>query len=309
MTDRARLTLEQVEAFLSLAEQGSIRAAARALYLTEQGARNRLVALEERLGASLYRKGRGRRTRTRLTEEGRRFLPRARDLLARADDLSRTFGTAPAVRTVRVAASAYLAHYLLIGAVRRFHRRHPDIRICLLTRSERQIETQLLENPSISMGLVAPGEPSPDLRYDHLFSMDWSAVAPANHRFSRRPTLADLAGRPLILFEPGSTGRQHILEAFGRRSLAPRIEMEATSTPTIIRMVEAGLGLSILPLLPDGSVTRGRRVAVRPLGRQVREIRSGILTRRDDAPSPAANRFIEFVKRVAAPLDSRFRRS
>jgi DNA-binding transcriptional LysR family regulator len=59
-------------------------------------------------------------------------------------------------------------------------------------------------------------------------------------------------------------------------------------------MVEAGLGVSIVPLHASGAVTRGRRVGVRPLKEQVRAIDSGILTRKGERLSAAAQRFIEF---------------
>jgi DNA-binding transcriptional LysR family regulator len=296
------LSVDQVAAFVALAEHGSIRAAAGTLYLTEQGARGRLLALEAALGARLYRKGQGRRTRTLLTEEGLRFLPRAKEFLVRAEELGRTFSADAPAQTVHVAASAYLTIYVLIDVVRRFHAKHPDIRIRLASRSEREIEAALLETPLFAMGVAAPWEPSADLEYSHQFSMDWSLIVPPGHPLARRRSLdlRDAAGLPLILFEPGSTGRQHILEAFRRRGLAPRVEMEATTTEVIVRMVEAGLGAGIVPLLPRGVVTRGRRVAVLSLGKQIREIQSGILTRRGERPSAAAARFIEFVKRSGA---------
>lgn len=295
------LTLEQVAAFVALADQGNIRRAARVLYLTEQGARTRLTALERRLGVGLYQKGQGRRDRTRLTPEGAALLPQARDLLERAEALGRSFAGAPSTQTVHVAASTYLATYVLIGAIQRFHRRQPTIRIRLSTRSEREIESALLENPRIAMGVAAPYGPASELRYLHQFSMDWSLIAPPGHPLLRRSRvrLEHLVDAPLILFEPGSTGREHILEAFAQRSLSPRIEMEATTTSVIVRMVEAGLGVSIVPLLPDGSVTRGIRVGVRPLGGQIRPIQSGILTRKGERLSPAAEEFLRFVQRGA----------
>ena len=58
------------------------------------------------------------------------------------------------------------------------------------------------------------------------------------------------------------------MDAFHGQGLTPHIEMETTNTEIIVRMVEAGLGVSIVPLLPSGMVTRGRRVGVRSLGRQ-----------------------------------------
>ena len=51
-------------------------------------------------------------------------------------------------------------------------------------------------------------------------------------------------------------------------------------------MVEAGLGVSIVPLMPDGAVTRGRQVGVRSLAGQIRPIHSGVLVRRGDEPTP-----------------------
>jgi DNA-binding transcriptional LysR family regulator len=71
--------------------------------------------------------------------------------------------------------------------------------------------------------------------------------------------------------------------------------MEATNTEIIIRMVEAGLGVSIVPLLPGGRVTRGRRLGIVGLGGQIRPIDSGILTRRGERLSKAAQQFVDFV--------------
>jgi DNA-binding transcriptional LysR family regulator len=72
--------------------------------------------------------------------------------------------------------------------------------------------------------------------------------------------------------------------------------MEATTTEIIVRMVEAGLGVSVVPLMPDGSVTRGRRVGVRGFGRQIQPIHSGILVRRGDEPGPEARAFIASLR-------------
>jgi DNA-binding transcriptional LysR family regulator len=71
--------------------------------------------------------------------------------------------------------------------------------------------------------------------------------------------------------------------------------METTNTEIIVRMVEAGLGVSIVPLLPSGAVTRGHKVAVRGLGEQIRPIHSGILRRRGESPSDAARSFLNFL--------------
>jgi DNA-binding transcriptional LysR family regulator len=71
--------------------------------------------------------------------------------------------------------------------------------------------------------------------------------------------------------------------------------METTNTEIVVRMVEAGLGVSIVPLMPSGVVTRGRRVASRSLGKLIRPIHSGILRRRGERPSSASRAFTDFL--------------
>jgi DNA-binding transcriptional LysR family regulator len=107
--------------------------------------------------------------------------------------------------------------------------------------------------------------------------------------------LRDIVDTPLILFERGSTGRQHVIDAFHAAGLSPRIEMETTNTEIIVRMVEAGLGISIVSVLASGIVTKGRKVAVRSLAKQVRPIRSGLLKRRGQSLSPASAEFVKFL--------------
>lgn len=291
------LSTDQVAAFVELARLGSLHAAAGALHITEQGLRNRLLVLEERLGVELYRKQRGPRRVGPLTDQGRRFLPHATAFLEHARQLAEVSGAARVQREIHVAASQYLILYVLIDAVRRFHATFPDFRVRLSNRTERDIEKALHEDPEISLGVAAPHETSADLQYIHLFSMDWSLIAPPRHPLLRkRPLrLADLADQPLILFERGSTGRQHVMDAFHGGGLSPRMDMETTNTEIIVRMVEAGLGVSIVPLMSGGVVTRGHRIGVRSLGDQIRPIHSGVLTRRGDPLSPASRAFIDFL--------------
>jgi DNA-binding transcriptional LysR family regulator len=293
------LSTDQVATFVELARQGSLRRAAEMLCISEQGLRNRLLALEMRLGIQLYHKRRGMRRTTPLTSQGRQFLPHARAFLERSRELCELFDVSAQQREVRVVASQYLTAYVLIDAVRRFHAAAPHIRIRLSTRTEQEVETELLADPEIDLGVAAPLEASPDLDYRHLFSMPWSLIASVGHPLLRRRKLelADLASEPLIVFERGSTGRQHVVDAFRQAELSPRVEMETTNTEIIVQMVEAGLGISLVPLLSSGIVTRGRRVGVRNLGDRIRPIDSGILLRRGEPPLPAAQHFIEFVQR------------
>jgi DNA-binding transcriptional LysR family regulator len=296
------LSTDQVAAFVELARQGSLRAAAEKLYISEQGLRSRLLALEARLGVELYKKSRGLRRRTPLTTHGQTFLPHAEAFLDRAAKLVSLFTEQPSTQELHVVASQYLIAYVLVDAVRRFHRTYPEVHVRLTARTEHEIEQSLLDSFEFSFGVAAPYEPSPDLEYRHLFSMHWSLITPPKHPLARRRRvkLRDLVHFPLILYERGSTGRQHIAEAFHRLGLAPHIELEATNTDLIVRMVEAGLGIAVVPLHPSGAVTRGRRITVHSLGRQLRPIDSGILLRRGERLNEPTTKLLEFLTKISA---------
>jgi len=291
------LSTDQVAAFVELARHGNLRRAARVLHITEQGVRNRLLALEERLGVELYHKRRGPRRGQPLTEHGRQFLPHATAFVERGNQLAELFGQAGESHEIHVAATQYLILYVLIDAVRRFHRAFPRIHVRLSNQTEQEIEEALLKNPDLAFGVAAPYESSPELEYLHLFSMGWSLITPLHHPLLRKKkvSLQDLTDVPLILFERGSTGRQHVVDAFHGQGLSPRVDMETTNTEIIVRMVEAGLGVSIVPLMPSGAVTRGHRVTARHLGEEIRPIHSGILFRRGERRAAASQAFIDFL--------------
>lgn len=300
MSHLPHLSTDQVAAFVEVARHGQIRAAAATLTITEQGLRNRLLALESQLGVELYRKVRGPRRSTVLTEAGGRFLPHALAFLERAGELCRAFEIDTGRQEIRVVASQYLIRYVLIDVLARFHREEPAIHVRVSAMNEREVENALRTDADVALGLAAPYEPSTDLEYVELFSMPWSLIVPSGHRLRRRRVTLDmLADQPLILYERGSTGRQHVIDAFHEHGVSPRVALETTSTETIVSMVEAGLGLSIVPLLPSGIVTQGRRVDIHRLAVPIRPIHSGVMWRRRERLSPAAARLVEFLQPVA----------
>ena len=288
------VSTDQVAAFVELAKYGSLHGAAESLHITEQAVRNRLLVLEERLGTELYLKGQGGRRAQPLTEEGRRLLPKASAFLESGRELGASFAGPVRASEIHVAASQYFILYLLIDAVREFHRAFPQIQIRLTSRNAREIEETLLSNPTLAFGVAAPFDSSPQIHFRHLFSMTWALITPLRHELAHKRGLRldDLANAPLILFERGSSGRKRVVDAFHARGLSPRVEMETTNTEILIRMVEAGLGLSIIPMMHGAFITRGRQVAVRPLDEHIAPLPCGILTRRGEQPSKAAEAFL-----------------
>jgi DNA-binding transcriptional LysR family regulator len=298
------ISTEQVRAFVELVRTGSIRLAAQSLHLSEEGLRSRLLTLEERLGVALYEKERGRRGEVRLTHAGRVFTGKAEQFLEEAHALTHLFEPGQQSREIQIAASQYITYYVLIDVMREFHAQSPEITLRLFTRTEQQILADLQSDTSLALGACAPIEYPVGLIYHPWFVLPWYFVAAIGHPLLERETLSieELVDEPLIVFEAGSTGRQHVLEAFYKRGLTPRIAMETTSTQVVVRMVEAGLGTAIVPLLPSGIVTRGLRVGQVELGQQIRPMESGIFSRPDWSDDFAVRTFIEFARARASVM-------
>src|SRR5687767_8909038 len=299
MSSLPHLSTDQVAAFVELSRVGQIRAAAESLGITEQGVRNRLVALEAQLGVQLYRKSRGPRRSAVLTPQGGRFLPHALAFLEHAYELCRACDLETMGQEVHIVASQYLTRYVLIDVLKEFQNQAPNIHVRVSTMNEAEVVAALLSDSQVAFGLAAPYESSPQLEYSDLFAMDWSLIIPPRHALAaskRSVRLKEVVEYPVILYERGSTGRQHVLDAFNERGLAPRVALETTSTETVVSMVEAGLGVSVVPLMPTGAVTRGRHVEIRPIVDVIRPIHSGVLLRRGEIPAGAAARLLEFAK-------------
>ena len=219
------LSTDQVAAFVELARTGSLRKAAEGLAHYRAG-RAGTGSWPWSCGwewNSTARPAALRRANP-LTPEGLRFLPHATAFLERADELRRAvFRGRTSSGEIHVAATQYLILYVLIDAVRRFHAAFPHIHVRLSDHTEQEVEEELLRNPDVSLGVAAPYETSPELEYVHLFSLDWSLITPAGHPLLKKKQLGlpDLASVPLILFERGSTGRQHVVDAFYEAGCAP----------------------------------------------------------------------------------------
>lgn len=207
-------------------------------------------------------------------------------------------------RTLRVVTSHYLATYVLIDILQEFRRLHAGTAVRLSVRTELQVLGAVAHPGECVLGFCAASEYPEALDYIPWFRMDWWLVVPEGHRFAQLAsiTLGELDGEGLIVFEPGSTGRQHVFEAFHQVGAVPNIATQATTTPLIVQMVEAGLGVAILPLLPSGIVTQGRRVRTIPIATEIRPIESGIFIQPQWHDDPDALAFIAFARQHVAKL-------
>ena len=295
--------LPQVEAFVAVATHGSFARAATSLFLTQPSVSARVLGLEGALGQRLFdRTGRG----VRLTRAGGVFLPIAERLLKTASEGRSAIETAYSSEggLVTIAASLSVSTYLLPEIVGGFRAEHPAARVSIRSGHSRDV-LHLVRDEDVEIGL-ARGLTHPAVHTVHLVRDEINLVTPRSHPFARhkRVRLADVAGQPLILFDRGSSDWVLITEFFRRGGLLPNVVLELEGIEAAKKMVEAGIGIAMLPHLAIREELRtGRLVRVeisdaRTLARHV-----DLVYRRAGAPSEIAQAFRHHVQKAVPVLE------
>ena len=248
------MELAQLEAFIQVAHHRSFSRAAEALFLTQPSVTARIQSLEREIGERLFeRTGRS----VTLTDAGIAFMPHAQRALTAVLEGTDAI---EAVRhgdvgSLRIGASSSIATYLLPGILKKFRQVRPRIHVYLSTgQTEDIIEGLLSGETHIAITRLAQ---HPEVESIHLCNDDLTLVVAPGHPFSRKRgvTIAEAGREPFLFFERGSSYHSLTYSMFLRAGVVPESAMELDSMETTKHMVEAGLGVAILPVV---SITRER---------------------------------------------------
>jgi DNA-binding transcriptional LysR family regulator len=240
--------LAQLEAFLQVAHHRSFSRAAEALFLTQPSVTARIQSLEREIGERLFeRTGRS----VTLTDAGRAFMPHAQRALTAVQEGQDAIDAVRhgEVGSIRLGASASVATYVLPGTLKRFREVRPRVHVNLSTGTSEEIIERLLAG-ELHVAIVRLTQ-HPELETVHLFNDDLSLVVNPSHPFARREsvTVAEAGQEPFLFFERGSSYHSLVYSMFLRAGVVPESVMELDSMETTKHMVEAGLGIAVLPVI------------------------------------------------------------
>lgn len=276
------MLIVQLEGLLEVARTGNVTRAAEALGITQSALSARMRSLETELGAPLLaRTSHG----VHLTPAARSLLPYARRVIQTvAEARTALIGSAPAQRLALGAAPA-VSTYVLPAILKRFRALHPEVRASVRTgHSEEVLEMVLADE--VEIGLIRSLRHR-DVESHALFDDELVLVARPEHRFARagRITLGEIAEEQLILFDRESSYTEQTSALFRDAGIVLRDVMELDNIDAAKKMVEQGLGISLLP----GSAVRD-------------EIRSGTLRAVEIAGArPIRHRMVAVRRRSAEP--------
>jgi DNA-binding transcriptional LysR family regulator len=237
--------------FRLVAERLSFTQAAELLHVSQPAVTSHVKALEQELGARLFERAGGA---VRLTPAGERLQVYAAEVNRLAQQALGDIGGLNGEERgrLRLGASTTIAQYLLPRLLGEFVQLHPRVDLSVVSANTAQIVARLLAGES-DLGLIEGPAGSNDVKVDKFVDDEIAVIVPAGHPFAALPahgaSLADLAGEPLLMREPGSGTRRVVENALRDAGIATRdlrIVMELDSTEAIKSGVEAGLGVGFV---------------------------------------------------------------
>jgi DNA-binding transcriptional LysR family regulator len=292
-----RFDLTDLRLFIAAAESGSISRGAELSHLALASASARIGGMEATLGAKLL--DRGRRGVT-LTPAGRALLEHARTVIAQVERMRgdlRAFATG-LKGEIRLLSNTAALVDLLPAALRDYLAANPDVDIDIEEMTSADIVLALAEGKA-ELGVVADSADPGTLETRPLASDRLVLMVPAGHRLAAREAVAfvDLIEEAFVGLTGGAL-HDHLADHAARLGRRINYRVRLRSFDAVARLVEAGIGIGVLPLAAAERYRIGT-LAVVPLADRWAERRLMVCARRFDRLSAHARTFVDAIERQA----------
>ncbi|UDF28092.1 UNVERIFIED_ORG: LysR family transcriptional regulator [Roseateles sp. XES5] len=233
-----------LRAFVAIADAGSFTAAADRLHMTQSTMSQQIARLEETIGRELV--DRAARP-VRLTVTGERLLGHARRILALQSEALTLVAETSGTTSVRIGMPDDIATPEMARAFAAFTRRHKEARLDVTTGLRSDL-TRRYRSGELDIVVMKEDAPSED---------NWASFEEPIAWFAAPDTAKDLPDPvPLVTFPPGGLYRDAMFERLERERRRWYIAFTSASLRNVLMAVEAGLGLSLLPV----DAARGWRI-------------------------------------------------
>ena len=296
-------SLRQLRVFVAVSRYGSFSRAGEAIGLSQSAVSHSMKELETEMGVRLL----DRTTReVALTDAGLRLANRVEPLLDELHAMlldTRSFGTQHNGR-VRIASSQTISAQLMPQCIASGALQYPDIRVILRDQAQ-QLVLNSVRNAEVDFGIVIdPGE-NTDLDCEPILHEPFLMMCREDHPLAALPEVKwqALNGQKLVLQDYASGSRILIDGALKAQKVKAEIVQEIGHPATLFPMVEAGIGISVIPALalpgPEGS-----KLVVKSLVPEINRVLM-LVKRKNRSLSPAAQAIWQVVKEQAALLSEK----
>lgn len=255
------MELKHLRHFVAVAEEGNISRAAQKVFLTQSALSRQIKALEEEIGQCLLER---HAHSIRLTPAGEILAREARELLQHAVQVLERVRATKQGPLLRIGYAPSLAGGLLSGALERFTRTHPEVRLELLDLSTQEMLSGLDDDRLDVAITVRPATSALGRKWVTLWRTDFRLATSAHHRLAQKDglTRAEIAREPLLIYCQRDYPEywEMISSWFRKDRQHPRIAGEYDSVDSLMAAVEAGLGVAVIVHRSDRPVSQRVRL-------------------------------------------------
>src|SRR5437762_4771729 len=255
-----QVTLRQLRYFDALARHGHFGRAAEACAISQPALSMQIKEMEEALGSPLLERNARQIALTRLGEE---LVERVRDILRSVDelgDLARALHD-QLVGRLRIGMIPTIAPYLLPRIIGNLTRMHPELDIQVREALTPKLIQELAEG-RLDTAIVALPVSETSLTEVALFNENFLLVRPRKDEGTPVPSREMLREMRLLLLEEGHCFRGQALSFCKMQSTPPREMLDANSLSTLVQMVSAGIGVTLIPEMAVAVETRSASVSL-----------------------------------------------
>ena len=282
--------LPDVLVFLNVARCGSITKAANRLNMVQSNVTARIKKLEDALGVTLLRRhARG----VKLSSGGEAVLPMAIRLDAVLNDLGYAFGRGKPAKeaSLRVGAIETVAAVQLPGLISRFLEKSPHVDVSVQVDSSSNLVDQV-KRGELDAAFVSRSFALPGLREEHVFLDKLVVLAPDKVKGRNDLFALNRIGLKVLVQRLGCSYTERLLAFLETKKVRPERIMEMGSLEGVLGFVEAGVGIAAMPESFIGPISKGRKVVMIRLPREVDTLRTYVVSQQHSA-SPLVNDFLD----------------
>jgi LysR family hydrogen peroxide-inducible transcriptional activator len=295
-----QLTLRQLRYFDALASHCHFGRAALACAISQPALSMQIKELEEALGAVLVERD---ARQVRLTKFGEEAALRVRDILRSVDELG-DFARASRDRLVgrlRIGMIPTIAPYLLPAVINTLAQTHPELDVHVREALTSKLIQDLTEG-RLDSAIVALPVSEPSFTEVPLFAEDFLLVRPRKDQGTPPPSSDALRDMRLLLLEEGHCFRDQALSFCKMQSSLPREVLDASSLSTLVQMVSAGMGVTLIPEMAVPVETRSASVSLARFGDPQPSRTIGMIWRKTSPLAGQLMQISEVVGRSAEAL-------
>ena len=293
------VTLRQLRYFDALARHGHFGRAAEACSISQPALSMQIKEMEQALGGALLDRG---ARQVALTTFGEELLKRVRDILRSVDELG-DFARATQDRLagrLRVGMIPTIAPYLLPKVIENLARLHPELDIHVRETLTPKLIKEVAEG-RLDTAIVALPVSEPSLTEVALFTENFLLVRPGEAEGTPVPSRDMLREMRLLLLEEGHCFRDQALSFCNMQSSPPRETLDASSLSTLVQMVSAGIGVTLIPEMAVAVETRSAPVSVARLKNPQPSRTVGMVWRKT---SPLAKQLMQISEAVCLSAEA-----